>query len=112
MASSITRRGVLGLGATGLLGLSLANSSPLTALAAEESKKFKIALSNSYIGNKWRIEMENVFKAALQMEPFSSQVDGSWFNSGNDVSKQSQQISNLIADGSMRSSSTPPLRPG
>lgn len=97
MASSITRRGVLGLGATGLLGLSLADSSPLTALAAEESKKFKIALSNSYIGNKWRIEMENVFKAALQMEPFSSQIAGSWYNSGNDVSKQSQQISDLIA---------------
>ena len=57
-------------------GLSLADSSPLTALAAEESKKFKIALSNSYIGNKWRIEMENVFKAALQMEPFSSQIEG------------------------------------
>ena len=41
--------------------------------------------------------MENVFKAALEMEPFKSQVEGSWFNSGNDVSKQSQQISNLIA---------------
>ncbi len=50
-------------------------------------KKFKIALSNSYIGNKWRIEMENVFKAALLMEPFKSQVEGPWFNSGNDVSQ-------------------------
>ncbi len=61
-------------------------------------KKFKIALSNSYIGNKWRIEMENVFKAALEMEPYKSQVEGSWFNSGNDVSKQSQQLTNLIAE--------------
>ena len=65
--------------------------------SAAPAKKFKIALSNSFIGNKWRIEMENVWKAALQMEPFKSQVDGSWYNSGNDVSKQSQQISNLIA---------------
>jgi len=88
---------VLGLGATGIVGLGIAGASPLTALAAEQGKKFKIALSNSYIGNKWRIEMENVFKAALDMEPFKSEVDGSWFNSGNDVSKQSQQISDLIA---------------
>ena len=41
--------------------------------------------------------MENVWKAALDMEPFKSEVEGSWFNSGNDVSKQSQQISDLIA---------------
>src|ERR1700749_891295 len=98
MTGSMTRRQVLGDGATGLLGLSLADSLPLAALAAEEAKKFKIALSNSYIGNKWRIEMENVFKAALDMEPFKSEVDGTWFNSGNDVSKQSQQLSNLIAE--------------
>ena len=97
MTGALTRRGVLGLGATGILGLSMTGASPLAALAAGEEKKFKIALSNSYIGNKWRIEMENVFKAALEMEPFKSQVEGSWFNSGNDVSKQSQQISNLIA---------------
>jgi len=68
------------------------------SFAQTPGKKFKIALSNSYIGNKWRLEMENVFKAALLMEPFASQVDGSVFNSGNDVSKQSQQISNLIAE--------------
>lgn len=71
------------------------------ALAARpvsaQGKKLKIALSNSYIGNKWRIEMENVFKAALQMEPFKSEIEGSIFNADNDVSKQSQQLSNLIA---------------
>src|SRR5579885_3781669 len=82
-------------------GLALASASfaatPFAHSRAANKKKFKIALSNSYIGNKWRIEMENVFKAALQMEPFKSQVEGSWFNSGNAVSKQSQQVSNLIA---------------
>jgi ribose transport system substrate-binding protein len=62
-------------------------------------KKFRIALSNSYIGNKWRIEMENLFKAACKMPPYSQQVDCSVYNSGNDVSKQSQQISNLISQG-------------
>lgn len=88
------RRLLLNAGSVGLAGLlpSLASAQPAQA------KKFKIALSNSFIGNKWRLEMENVFKAALLMEPFLSQVEGSVFNSGNDVSKQSQQISNLIAE--------------
>jgi ribose transport system substrate-binding protein len=98
MSGQFTRRGVLGLGAAGLVGVGATGVFPLPQLAsAAPAKKFKIALSNSYIGNKWRIEMENVWKAALQMEPFKSQVEGSWYNSGNDVSKQSQQISNLIA---------------
>ncbi|WP_298254134.1 sugar ABC transporter substrate-binding protein [Bradyrhizobium sp.] len=99
MTGQFTRRGALGLGAAGLISAGAAGGvllSPRLASAAPD-KKFKIALSNSFIGNKWRIEMENVFKAALQMEPFKSEVEGSWFNSGNDVSKQSQQISNLIA---------------
>src|SRR5690349_11427617 len=60
---------------------------------------YKIALSNSFIGNKWRIEMENDFKSACGMEPYKTQVQCSVYNSGNDVSKQTQQISNLISQG-------------
>jgi ribose transport system substrate-binding protein len=105
MADLIARRTLLrgtgaGLIGTGLIGTGLA-AGGLTGLAAPaiaQGRKFRIALSNSYIGNKWRIEMENVFKAALEMEPYKSEVQGTWFNSGNDVSKQSQQISNLIAE--------------
>jgi ribose transport system substrate-binding protein len=101
MPIAVSRRRILQLGAAGLAGSTIL-SLPGLALAAEAAKpitgrKLKIALSNSYIGNKWRIEMENVFKGALLMEPYKSEVDGSWFNSGNDVSKQSQQIANLIA---------------
>jgi ribose transport system substrate-binding protein len=59
--------------------------------------KLKIALANSFIGNTWRLEMENTFKAACKMEPFKSDVSCSVFNSGNDVGKQTQQISNLIS---------------
>ena len=91
----VTRRLVLTAAGAATAGLGLATPA-LIGRAAEA--KHKIALSNSYIGNKWRIEMENVFKAALLMDPFKSQVDGSWFNSGNDVSKQSQQLTNLIAE--------------
>jgi ribose transport system substrate-binding protein len=98
MVSTIKRRGLLqaaGLAATaGGTGLAFPG---LRMARAAEARKFKIALSNSYIGNKWRLEMENVYKAALQTEPYASQVDGSWYNAGNNVTAQSQQISNLIA---------------
>ena len=93
MSPIITRRMLL----AGSAGAGLAGLTGGVAQAAG-AKKYRIALSNSYIGNKWRIEMENVFKSALLMEPYKSEVDGTWFNSGNDVSKQSQQISNLIAE--------------
>ena len=99
MTALFTRRGALGLGlgAAGIAGFGVTGVAPFAARAAEPGKKFKIALSNSYIGNKWRIEMENVYKAACELEPFKSEVESSWFNSGNDVSKQSQQISDLIS---------------
>lgn len=88
------RRTLLKAGGAGLAGTALAG---VGRPAAAQGKVFKIALSNSYIGNKWRLEMENVFKAALQMEPYKSEVEGSVFNADNDVSKQSQQLSNLIS---------------
>jgi ribose transport system substrate-binding protein len=86
-----TRRSLVTSMGAGLAVLSL----PRGGLAA--GRKHKIALSNSYIGNEWRIEMENSFKAALQMEPYKSMVDGSWYNSGNNVSRESQQISGMIS---------------
>jgi ribose transport system substrate-binding protein len=91
MTHALTRRTLLGTAAATSAGL-------LTRPSLAAGRKFKVALSNSFIGNKWRIEMENVFKAALQMDPFKSQIDGSWFNSGNDVSTESEQITNLIAE--------------
>jgi len=92
MQGNLARRSLLAGTGAGLVAASL----PGRARAA--GGKLKIALSNSYIGNKWRIEMENLFKAALQMEPYKSQVDGTWFNSGNDVSQESQQMSGLIGE--------------
>jgi len=62
-------------------------------------QKLKIALSNSFIGNQWRVEMENVFKAACAMPPYLEQVECSIYNAGNDVSTQSRQIANLISQG-------------
>jgi ribose transport system substrate-binding protein len=96
MTSTITRRGLLhAAGAVAAVSGFTIFEIPGARAAA---KPYRIALSNSYIGNKWRIEMENLYKAALQMEPYKSEVKGTWYNSGNDVSKQSQQMSNLIAE--------------
>jgi ribose transport system substrate-binding protein len=92
MPTTLARRSLLTASGAGILAAGL----PRGVRAAD--KKLKIALSNSYIGNKWRIEMENLFKAALQMEPYKSEVDGTWFNSGNDVSQESQQITGLIGE--------------
>ena len=96
MTHQATRRALIRTAGLGIAGLPLLVARP--SWAQTPGKTYKIALSNSYIGNKWRLEMENVFKGALLMEPFKSQVVGSVFNSGNDVSKQSQQLSNLIAE--------------
>jgi ribose transport system substrate-binding protein len=76
-----------------------ATATALGSGKAQQADKLKIALANSFIGNKWRIEMENVFKAACKMPPYNAQVDCSVYNSGNDVSKQTQQISNLVSQG-------------
>ena len=82
------------------IGASVAGAKPGRATAPVSTQaKYTIALSNSFIGNKWRIEMENLFKAACKMPPYKNQVDCSIYNSGNDVSKQTQQISNLISQG-------------
>ena len=96
MTHQATRRALLQTAGLGIASLPLLVAR--SSWAQTPGKVYKIALSNSYIGNKWRLEMENVVKAALLMEPFKSEVQGSVFNSGNDVSKQSQQLSNLIAE--------------
>jgi ribose transport system substrate-binding protein len=64
-AIRVNRRLLLAAGAGGL-----AASTFPALVRAQPKRKLRIALSNSYIGNKWRIEMENLFKAALQMEPY------------------------------------------
>lgn len=92
METKVARRTLLTAAGAGLVTAAL----PIEARAA--GKKWKIALSNSFIGNKWRIEMENLFKAGLQMEPYKSEIDGTWYNSGNNVSQESQQITGLIGE--------------
>jgi ribose transport system substrate-binding protein len=88
---------VLAAGAVAIAATAAATA--VAQMRAPTAGTFKIALSNSFIGNKWRIEMENDFKSACGMPPYKTQVQCSVYNSGNDVSKQTQQISNLISQG-------------
>lgn len=99
--STLSRRGALraAVGAAGGLVLAGASGCAGTSRAASGRRKLRIALANSYIGNSWRIEMENQWKAALRMEPYASQVEGPIYNSNNNLRDQSQQLSNLVSLG-------------
>ncbi len=86
--------------AVGLVAAAIAIATASAAVSRNHSThagKLKIALANSFIGNTWRLEMENTFKAACKMAPFKTEISCSVYNSGNDVGKQTQQISNLIS---------------
>ncbi len=98
-AASLTRRRFVRQAATGVAGLTVLGAAAGCngAAGARVNNKLKIPLANSFIGNTWRLEMENTYRAALGMEPYRSQVFGQVFNSENDMSDQAQQLSNLIS---------------
>jgi len=72
-------------------------SGSASAGAAKHGPPYTIALSNSFIGNTWRVEMVNEFKSAYASTALKSLVTCSEYSSGNDVSKQSAQIDDLIS---------------
>ena len=90
---------LVGTAAVTALGGAVAGCASGSPAAAAGSGRLRIALANSYIGNSWRIEMENLWKAALRMEPYASQVTGLIYNSNNNLRDQSEQLSALISLG-------------
>ncbi len=90
-----------GLTAMFLAACGGASSSSSSAGSGTGSKPahYTIALSNSYIGNTWRVEMENEYKAACKMAPLAGHVNCPIYNANNDVSAQKQQMSDMIASG-------------
>ena len=58
---------------------------------------YKIALANSFIGDTWRVRWQTSSRADARCRRTASRVTCSVYNSGNDVGKQTQQISNLIS---------------
>lgn len=95
----LTRRRFLTTTAGALAGMGVLSAAGCGngAAGSQVDGKLKIALANSFIGNSWRLEMENSYRAALGMEPYRSQVFGQVYNSSNDLSAQAQQLSNLVS---------------
>lgn len=73
----------------------VADMPPLRALM--HGPPYNIVLSNSYIGNTWRVEMVNEFKASCQMPPYKAVIKCSNYNATNTVSVQTQQMNNIIS---------------
>ncbi len=71
-----------------LCGASLAMAAP-----------FKIALSNSFMGNDWRQEMEKVAQAVAGKEPLKSQATLTIINCDNTPEAQSDSIDSLVKQG-------------
>jgi ribose transport system substrate-binding protein len=99
---AIVRSGVAFLLAVTVVGSILIGSVVAPGIAAgpptikPKNPPYRIDLANSFIGNTWRIEMENLFKAGVQMPPYKDLVKAEVFNSGNNVPAQIQQMDNLI----------------
>ncbi|MBV8987859.1 MAG: substrate-binding domain-containing protein, partial [Solirubrobacterales bacterium] len=96
--AALTRRRFVGAAARTVAGVTVLGAAGCSGAAGSRVKdKLKIPLANSSIGNTWRLEMENTYRAALATEPFRSQVFGEVYNASNDMSDQAQQLSNLIS---------------
>jgi ribose transport system substrate-binding protein len=95
--SIIAGVGILVILAIVLIAVLVARPGTSSTQGTDHQPPYTIALSNSYIGNTWRVEMENEFKAACAMEPYKTLVRCSIYNADNDVSKQTQQMDNIIS---------------
>lgn len=67
---------------------------------APVSKQYKIALSNSYIGNSWRSEMVKIFESYAAQKKADGEIS-SYFvsSSGNDPQAQINEIRDMISQG-------------
>ncbi len=61
------------------------------------AKQYRIAISNSYIGNEWRVEMIN-FMQAYAEKALKGKVTLTVNNSGTDAQKQIAVIADMISD--------------
>jgi ribose transport system substrate-binding protein len=85
-----TRRAAMAVGLLALMG-------PLPALCQSATKRvYHIALSNSYIGNQWRVEMVNLTKAYAE-QYFKGKVVLTIVNSGTDVQRQISAMDDMIS---------------
>ena len=65
----------------------------------EGGKKYRIVLSNSYMGNDWRQEMEKVLAAVAGKSPYKERVELRVVNTENTPEAQSASIDALAQQG-------------
>ncbi len=72
-------------------------ASLIVAAGSASAKEFRIAVSNSYIGNEWRVEMIN-FMEAYAKKSLAGKATLTVNNSGTDAQKQIAVLSDMISD--------------
>ncbi|MBV8566069.1 MAG: ABC transporter substrate-binding protein [Methylobacteriaceae bacterium] len=82
----------------GLAGLAVAGAvvAGLAGHAAADQKKYTIYLSNNFVGNDWRQQMERVAAVAANKGPLAGRVDLKIENAENTVQAQINSLNNII----------------
>lgn len=70
-----------------------------TAKINPTGTKYKIALSNSYMGNDWRQQMERIAEYVASQEPYASRCELTIVNCENDAESQAASIDALSQQG-------------
>lgn len=87
------------LAALTLAGCSTGPASEGTSSGAAGDGVYKIALSNSYMGNDWRQLMIKTTEVVASKDPYASKVELTVVNSENTAEAQSASIDALVAQG-------------
>jgi len=78
------------------------SATPAATMAATQQaamEKVKVFLSNSYMGNDWRVQMENTAAAVAKKAPFKDRFDFQIVNVENSPEAQASSIDNMIQQG-------------
>lgn len=76
-----------------------AQEKPAEAEKPAEGKKYKIALSNNFMGNDWRQIMIHVTEVVMSKPPYKDMVDLTIVNTDNTPEAQSASIDAMIKQG-------------
>ena len=90
----------LGVAVAGLAGLA----------QAQDKKPYVIYLSNNFVGNDWRQQMERVAEVSVKKGPLAGRVDLRIENVENTVQAQINSLRNIIRQSRTPFSTPPPVR--
>jgi len=82
--------------AYGLAALAVAATAGAMPAAAQDKKTYVIYLSNNFVGNDWRQQMERVAKVSVSKGPLAGRVDLRVENVENTVQAQINSLNNII----------------